>query len=172
MHNTPTATDGSLFCTAMEDRGYDGIFFPGDAGRSGLGIFWDKSVWRLASPPGDHASVPSFLPDLCGNNVACINDLISGNVLPLNNCIYGVTYNCDMLETWHRPGQSGEATLLPSLDRRNVALVRLVHRETSRSVWFVNVHLMTESRDNPRRTTFPGEVRAGAVITALALEIT
>ena len=137
------------FYQAMRTRGYDGIFFQSSSKTSGVAIYWKEGVFSL-----DTASPSHPMPD----SVA-----LEGH--------YGnMVYNYDMKEHWHcyyggSNGSEATSTLMPTLDRKNVGMVRLRHGATKGRLWVVGTHLMTESRDNKKLTKYPGEVRAQEIET-------
>lgn len=142
------------FPSAMAALGYSGALFKdplhGRTPPSGLGIFWRSDAFE---PCGD-ASVMRLMQGLeCGENVS------------------GLVANVDMMERWHlKKGDAyvEESELMPDADRRNLALLRLRHRETGRSLCIAATHLMTTSRDSANTNAFPGEVRAGEIATVRA----
>jgi len=72
------------------------------------------------------------------------------------------------MEYWHPRKdcegamEFGKKELVPKEFRKNVGLVHLVglEKETQR-IMVVVTHLMTKSRDNEKKTKYPGEIRAG-----------
>ena len=145
------------FSEAMSEIGFQGIFFPGSSKISGLGIFWRKGEFSFMENDVDNM-IPSklMLGEVFGDNLAL---------------------NCDLKEQWHMQKKltSGdyksrvERVAMPLYDRKNLALVRLRHQSSGRTLWVFNAHLMTTSRDNERLTIFPGEIRAGELATISAL---
>lgn len=138
------------FHSAMAALGYSGALFKdplhGKTPPSGLGIFWRSASFE----PCEDASHILIQGIECGENVP------------------GLVANTDMMERW-RPKIGNayveEPELMPDADRRNLALLRLRHRETGRSLCIGAVHLMTTSRDSANTNAFPGEVRAGEIAT-------
>ncbi|GAB5365780.1 hypothetical protein AAMO2058_001087700 [Amorphochlora amoebiformis] len=147
IHNAEaTYTGGKLktFRKAMTDEGYAGLMFQQPKGDAGIAVFWKRSVF--AFEPWRSNTHSGTLVLQCGSRIA------------------HSAYNFDMKEKWHcvKKGAKGDvSSLLNDGDRRNVGIVKLIHRRTHAITWVFCVHLMTSSRDKKGVTKFPGEVRAG-----------
>ncbi|KAH8079228.1 hypothetical protein JL720_9494 [Aureococcus anophagefferens] len=72
-------------------------------------------------------------------------------------------------ERWRPLSDGGGDAALPPADRRNCVVARLRHRASGRTLCVVAAHLMTTSRDGPRVTKHPGEVRAGELARIKAI---
>lgn len=147
------------FAQAMAKHGYSHLMFRDplkDRPKpSGLGIFWNDEVFALPAEAaqiitGNGAASSSILKDLrCGESIA------------------SSVHNIDLMERWHRtskgssPVNVGQGDLMPDEDRRNLALLRLIHKASGKPLWVAAAHLMTTSRDSEKTNLFPGEVRAG-----------
>ncbi len=144
------------FKKGIHDEGYDGVFFAGPTPTSGLGVWWDRSVFNY-DLKFDVLTLHSnsFFPDAM--NPTCAN--------------------FDMKERWHLVKRGGvaetKASLIPIENRRGVGMVRLHHVATGRYVWVIAVHMMTRSRDKRGKVAYPGEVRAGelAMIRSLCSKL-
>jgi len=142
VHGVAAAYDGAAvatFAAAMRSKGFAGVFAKDPlAGRdppSGLGLFWRSSVFEALGGGGD-------VELECGEAA-------------------GGAANYDLEERWRPLSDGGGDAALPPADRRNCVVARLRHRASGRVVCVVAAHLMTTSRDGPRVTKHPGEVRAG-----------
>ena len=153
------AAEETTFRSAMSSKGYDGLFFPGANRVAGLGLFWKRDVFALDATKESQ----DFSP-----------------VVFLNESIVGTAFNYDLHEHWHPAPDNEEkekeddevgdnnssGSLMPTMDRKNVAMVRLRHKLGGRQVlWVVCHHGMTDSRDNAKCTRFPGEVRSHELFT-------
>mmetsp|Transcript_13634 Transcript_13634/g.21783 ORF Transcript_13634/g.21783 Transcript_13634/m.21783 type:complete len:323 (+) Transcript_13634:1-969(+) len=136
------------FKKAMQETGYDGIYFVSPAGGGGLSTWWDRNVFT-SDLRNDclTLSVEGYFPD--GNDPSALN--------------------FDLREHWHKVNSKtkseGGATIMNREDRRNCGMVRLTHKHSKKAVWIVAAHLMTTSRDKSGKVVFPGEVRAGELAT-------
>ena len=150
VHGVSAAYDGAAvatFAAAMRSKGFAGVFAKDPlAGRdppSGLGLFWRSSVFEALGG---------------GEDVELECGAAAGGVA-----------NYDLEERWRPLSDGGGDAALPPADRRNCVVARLRHRASGRALCVVAAHLMTTSRDGPRVTKHPGEVRAGELARIKAI---
>jgi exonuclease III len=153
------------FHDAMSSKGYDGLFFAGANLVSGLALFWKRQVFVLDVDKKE------------GNEES--SSEMNNSTVSLGGSIGTAVFNYDMLEHWHpvpdddkdvenkeyteykeKDNDDEWGSLMPTMDRKNLAMARLCHVFSGNILWAVCHHGMTDSRDNARCTQYPGEVRS------------
>lgn len=127
------------FGEAMANEGYDGVLLRhplrGMDPPSGIAVFWKRGVFEGVD------GMDGILDLECEVDVPAAS-------------------NRDLKEVWHSRKKGG-VELMREADRRNAALLRLIHKPSGRILALCASHLMTTSRDNAKTNIYPGEVRAG-----------
>jgi len=165
--DTTDEEEEETFAQAMKVMGYDGIFFPGSSGKSGVATFWKRDEFQLDITREDWEQIEKKESKELDKDAE--EDIYISDTIPLGTNWKQAVFNYDLMEEYYgRSGaisSSSQLTLLTELDRKNVGFLRLKHIHTSRILWVFNVHLMTTSRDNERLTFYPGEIRSREIVT-------
>lgn len=157
VHFGPRATysdaPNATFPEAIAAHGYDGLLFDGILKQGeGIGIFWRRDIFE---PKINRGSIKNDEGGMATQNDECGKRIGQGT----DSIVEVGDYCPDLSNIAYRIKDSRSGKLYEDRWRRNMALIRLVHKETGRELQVSGIHLTGQSGCDARGYTRASELR-------------